>query len=91
MFISDPKQKGVKPTCEILSKVLLQLNCLVKHFIGLLICLPLIHFPEKDKFWLVPHFTYALEFADIFITMCTKLQTYIRASMDFGLMKMAIG
>lgn len=36
-------------TCEILPKVLLQFNCLVKDFIGLLICLPLIHLPESDS------------------------------------------
>ena len=35
-------------TCEILSELLLQFNCLVKDFIGLLIRLPLIHFPVKD-------------------------------------------
>lgn len=44
-------------TCEILPKVLLQFNCLVKDFIGLLICLPLVHFPGKKKkigqLWLV--------------------------------------
>lgn len=40
---------AMRLTCEILPKVLLQFNCLVKDFIGLLICLPLIHLPESDS------------------------------------------
>lgn len=39
----------MRQTCEILSEVLLQLHCLVKDFIGLLVRLPLIHFPEKHE------------------------------------------
>lgn len=50
IFISDPKSRNAaRPTCEILSKVLLQLHRLVKDFIGLLVRLPLIHFPENDN------------------------------------------
>lgn len=76
-------------TGEKLSKVLLQLYCLVKHFVGLIVRLPLVHFPEKDGGCVVI-FT--------LVNICTHLKlfkvnmlTHIRASMDFGFIKMAIG
>lgn len=72
------------PTREKLSKVLLQLNSLVKHFIGLLVRLPLIYFPVKDSS--CSYFKRRVKNLE-----CTKTPTYIRASMDFGFIKMAIG
>lgn len=67
------------PTCEILSKVLLQLNCLVKDFIGLLVCLPLVHFPERHIF--IVSITDQITTTDdavLFTVMCTSSNLHQR-------------
>ena len=78
----------MRPTCEILSEVLLQLYRLIKDFIGLFVRLPLIHFPEKDS---GKSYFNTLQPDYVVIPTSVRTSTYIRASMDFGFIKMAIG